>query len=121
MIRTLAVIMGLLFIAGGVLGFIPQFAPGGMLLDLFRVNAIHNLIHICTGIIALWVGFTSNSASKIFFQIFGILYALVTIVGIMHGDAPIFGLIANNKAGNWLHAIIAVLFLYFGFGLKAKK
>jgi predicted Kef-type K+ transport protein len=54
------------------------------LLGLFAVNGMHNLIHLATGIVALIVGFASDSASKIFFQIFGVIYALAALyLGVM--------------------------------------
>ena len=55
MVRTLAVIFGILFVAAAVLGTMPVYTPEGNLFSLFCINPVHNLIHLVTGIIALIV------------------------------------------------------------------
>ncbi len=120
MLKKLAVIFGVVFLAVGVLGFIPAVTPDGYLLGLFHVNALHNIIHLASGAVALWVGLTSDSASKLYFQIFGVIYAVVAVLGFVYGNAPILGIVANNMADTWLHVVIAVAALYFGFGMSAE-
>jgi hypothetical protein len=36
----------------------------------------------------------------------------------MKGEGLILGLISNNMADVWLHVVLAVVMLYFGFGAK---
>lgn len=116
MLKTSAIIFGIVMLIVGILGFIPQFTPHGLLFGLFHVNAEHNWIHILTGIVSILCGLTSEHASRLYFQIFGIIYALVAILGFFYGDRPILGLIANNLADAVLHVIIAIFALYLGFG-----
>ena len=97
MLKTCAIVFGIIMVIVGILGFIPQVTPHGLLLDLFHVNVEHNWIHILTGVISILCGLSSEHASRLFFQIFGIVYLLVAILGIFYGDRPIFGLIANNR------------------------
>jgi hypothetical protein len=61
------------------------------------------------------------SASRTFFRIFGIVYALVALLGFYYRDNAIFGLIANNTADIWLHVVLAVVMLYLGFGASGSK
>lgn len=120
MLRTLAVLFGLVFLALGILGFVPSALKDGDLFGIFRLNLTHNIIHIITGLIALWVGITSEYASKVFFQVFGVVYGVVAILGFVYGDKEILGLVANNTADTWLHLVIAVISLYLGFGCCSK-
>jgi len=120
MLKTLAILFGLLFVVGGCLGFVPSAMQDGDLFGIFHVNAIHNLVHILTGLVALWVAFTGSHATKLFFQIFGIIYGIVAILGFFYGNEDIFGLIANNTADIWLHLGIAVVSLTVGFGLSEE-
>jgi hypothetical protein len=90
----------------------------GMLLGIFHVNTLHNLFYIATGIIALCVGKSSQQGSKIFFQVFGVIYILFAVLGFSYENRPLLGLIANNIADAWFHLIVGILSLYFGFGLK---
>ena len=95
-LKRIAVIFGILFVAGGVLGFVPAVNPGGKLLGMFDVNGAHNLVHIATGVVALIVGFASDKASRIFFQVFGIVYAAVAALGFFYGNQPLLGMISSG-------------------------
>lgn len=120
MLQKILVVFGFIFLAIGILGFIPAAAPNGMLLGLFHVNVVHNLIHLLTGIVALFVGYSNYGydTPRMFFKIFGIIYALVAVLGIWYGDSPILGVVANNMADVILHFVIAAVSLYLGFIYK---
>jgi len=118
MTRPAAYVFGAAFLIAGILGFVPGAAPGGMLLGVFHVNTAHNIVHLVTGAIALWAGATSLEAAKRFFQVFGIVYAAVAILGFISGDAPVLGVVANNLGDAWFHAIVAVISLYLGFATR---
>jgi hypothetical protein len=118
MLKTAAITFGVIFLALGVLGFIPAVAPGGMLLGLFEVGPMHNLVHLATGAVALAVGFASQRASRLYFQIFGVIYGLVALLGFFYGDAPLLGLMAHNWGDVWFHVIVAAVSLYLGFGYR---
>ncbi len=114
--KTIAVIFGLIMLAVGALGFVPQATPEGYLLGIFHINLEHNLVHLLTGAISLICGLTSFNAARTFFQIFGIVYGIVAVLGFYYGNAPIFGILANNMADTWLHVAIAAVSLWLGFG-----
>ena len=121
MVKKFASAFGIVMLLVGVLGFIPGITNSDhMLLGIFHVNAVHNVIHLLTGAISLYVGMTSVSASKMYFQVFGVVYALVAILGFVYGDKDILGLVSSNMADTWLHVVIAVVALYFGFGSKEE-
>lgn len=115
MLKNFAVIFGLVMVVVGILGFTQIAAPNGYLLGLFHVNVEHNVIHLATGIISILCGFASWQASQAFFRIFGLVYALVALLGFYYGDQPILGMVANNTADNVLHTLIALFALYLGF------
>jgi uncharacterized membrane protein len=52
----------------------------------------------------------------LWFQIFGLVYAVVAVMGFVVGDGMIFNLIANNQNDTWLHVALAVVMLAIGFG-----
>lgn len=115
MLRTCAVIFGLVMLGVGALGFVPEANPNGLLLGFFHVNFEHNLVHIATGIVSILCGLISGHASRLFFQIFGGIYLIVAILGFYYGERPIFGILANNLPDAFLHTAIAVISLYLGF------
>ena len=85
MVKSTAVIFGVVFMAIGILGFVPAVAPDGMLLKIFHVNAAYNVVHLDTGIVALLCAMSGAGAARTFFRIFGIVYAIVAILGFGKG------------------------------------
>lgn len=119
MLRTVAKIFGFVLLAIGVLGFVPGVtSDDGHLLGIFHVDALHNIVHLLTGAVALWAGSNSALASRRFFQVFAVVYGLVTVLGFMSGDKDILGLMANNMADNLLHLGITAFAAYYGFVAK---
>jgi hypothetical protein len=66
----------------------------------------------------LLCGMASAGASRSFFKIFGLVYAIVAVLGFMNGDKPLFGMMANNMPDVWLHVGLAVVMLLLGFVVK---
>jgi hypothetical protein len=118
MVKTLAYIVGVVFLAVGVLGFVPALTPNGHLLGVFEVDGIHNMVHILSGLAAIVAAAVSSAYASWYFKIFGIVYLLVTVLGFI-GNDPVLGLIVVNTADNFLHLVLTALFLYAGFGLSS--
>jgi hypothetical protein len=116
--KKLSLLFGVVFLAIGILGFVPGITRVEHMLGIFHVNAAHNAVHILTGLIALMAGLASEHAATLFFRIFGVVYGLVAILGFAYGDQPIFGLISNNVADTWLHVGVATVSLLLGFAVK---
>ncbi len=110
--HKLAKVFGWIFILIGVLGFIPGITSDGYLLGIFEVDTMHNIIHLVSGIAALWIG-KNDAGAKMYFKIFGVVYALVTVLGFLSGT--VLGLTSVNLADNVLHLIIAAVALWVGF------
>jgi len=89
-----------------------------MLLGIFHVNAAHNYVHLASGAVFLICGLAGAGPARTFFKIFGIVYAIVAVLGFMNGDKPLLGLISNNMADVWLHVGLAVVMLLIGFVVK---
>ncbi len=121
MLRTAAKVFGAVLLAVGLLGFVPALTPEGRLLGLFEVNGVHNLIHLLSGAAALAAAFSSESASRLYFQVFGVVYALVALLGLLNPDGPLLGLVAHNMADLLLHVLIAAAALALGFGPYGRE
>jgi hypothetical protein len=116
MLRNAAKVFGVVLLLIGVLGFVPGLTDDNHLLGIFHVDFLHNLVHLATGAAALMAARTSEAASRKYFQVFGVVYGLVTLLGFMSGDKDVLGVMANNMADNLLHLGITVLSLVLGFG-----
>ena len=119
-LRSLAVWIGAVILVIGLIGFVPALVPDGKVLGLFLVDPFHNVVHILTGALGIVAGMMSGSkVARMYFQVFGVVYALVTVLGFTTGTG-LLGLIPVNMADNLLHLVIAVGYLYLGFAVKEK-
>jgi Domain of unknown function (DUF4383) len=127
--KTFGLLIGIAFAAAGVLGFVPALlfppppdAPSitltqfhGYLLGLFPVNVLHNIVHLAIGLlgIAAWRG--GEGIAVTYARALAVVYAVLTVMGLIPGLKTVFGLIPIHGHDVWLHAATAVLAAYFGF------
>lgn len=114
MARTFTLVLGVVMLLVGILGYVVNPA-GGMLLGVFAVDGLHNAIHLVTGVAALAAAFMGWS--RVFCQIFGVVYLLVGVLGLVATDASgmLLGMLHNNMADNLLHIVIGGAAAYVGF------
>ena len=116
--QKLARVFGYVFVAVGVLGFVPGVTTAsGQLLGIFQVDGLHNIVHLLTGALALVAASGAGTNARLYFQVFGVVYALVTVLGFLSGS--VLGMMTNG-ADNVLHLVIAADALYIGFGMKEE-
>ena len=123
MAKQVAAIFGIVMLVIGILGFVPALNTAGpsgtsymLLLGIFAINPLHNVIHLATGAVALAAGlYGSGAYARMYFLVFGVVYALVTLIGITgllfdtHGS--LLGIVPINGTDNVLHLAITVLSL----------
>lgn len=107
--------VGIILIVLGVVGLLT-----GTLLGV-DVRGLHNWIHLISGVILAYLGFT-GTAAKTGAQVFGVVYTLVGVLGFVGGGAvvPVFN-INTSLLYNLIHLIVGVLGLYVGFASKEKE
>jgi len=115
MVKTLGMVMGSSFLFGGVLAFVPGVTKNGMYFGLFMVNTAHNVLHIVSGSMFLIASRIGASPARLWFQLFGVFYAALAVIGFGVGDGLILGLIMNSPFDGWGHAALALLMLLIGF------
>ena len=126
MVKTMGMLFGIVFLAVGILGFVPGVSNPGpdgmpMLLGIFMVNTVHSIVHIASGAVFLFASMAGAAGARLWFKIFGIVYALVAVMGFVVGDGMIFNLISNNKADTWLHVVLAAAMLLIGFAAPKQS
>lgn len=109
MAKTVAKVMGLVLLLVGVLGFTHVLDSLGA-----HLSPAHNLVHILTGVIALYFGFAGSlSGAKGFCIIFGLVYLLLGILGLAMGELHI-GPLMLGKVDHGIHLIVGAIFLAGG-------
>lgn len=81
MAKTIATILGVVFILVGLVGFAVPNLLGA------HLGTAHNIIHLVSGAISLYIGWMGSlSAAKMFGYIFGAVYLLLGVVGFAVGN-----------------------------------
>lgn len=112
LLQLAATVFGAVFVAVAVIGFV----QGDTVLGVFEVDALHNVIHLASGLAALAAA-SSGRTSRLYFLGFGAVYALVAAIGFVDGDT-VLGLFDVNAADNVLHLVIAAATLALGLALS---
>jgi hypothetical protein len=115
MAKTFGMLFGIVFLAVGILGFVPGVTKDEMLLGIFHVNTVHSVIHIVSGAIFLFASMAGAGAASLWFKLFGLVYAVVAVLGFMNPNGPLLGMVSNNPAATWLHVVLAGAMLLIGF------
>ncbi|HTH16097.1 MAG TPA: DUF4383 domain-containing protein [Magnetospirillum sp.] len=125
--RVFALLLGIGFLIGGILGFVPRLviippdqppmivgASHGLLLGLFPVNAVHNAVHLLFGVwgVVVWRSF---AASRTYCRSVAIIYAVATVLGLIPDANTLFGVMPLQGLDVPLHAVIAIVAAYFGY------
>ena len=75
--KTITLALGVVYVAIGILGFIPGIVTTeGLLLGIFAVNAIHNIAHLVAGAVLVWGGLSEDNtttANRIMTVVFALL------------------------------------------------
>ncbi len=117
--RILALVLGIVLTLVGIMGFFvsSSMSPGNLL--GFDVDVVHNIIHLLTGLVAL--ASVYGGWSRRFNQIFGIIYLVVALAGLipaLYFDGRLLGLMHVNAADNVLHWVIALAAIIVGFFVR---
>ena len=118
--KNVGMVFGVVLVLVGLLGFISNPIVGDE--AVFLADAVHNLVHLITGLIFVIVAMKSAESMSSVLKIFGIIYLLVAILGFLttsEGVGTVLGLFSTNGADNLLHLLLGIVFL--AAGLKGKK
>ena len=118
MAKTVCKILGVVFLLVGVIGFA---APN---LLSAHLSPAHNVVHIVSGAIALYLGFAGSlSSAKAFALVFGVVYLALGILGMAMGAGEermwMVGPLHLGTADHAIHMLLGVVFL--AGGLFTKK
>jgi len=116
-VQPLAQVLGIVLTILGVAGFLSD----GMLF-LFAVDFSHNLIHLLSGLAAIYAT-RSHHLSQWYLMVIGAVYGVLAFAGFLE-DGNILDLFLTNRADDYLHAVIAITALVVGGSGKfssAKK
>jgi uncharacterized membrane protein HdeD (DUF308 family) len=118
MAKTVCKILGVVLLIVGVCGFVAPTLLGA------HLTPAHNMVHIVSGVIALYFGFAGSlSGARGFCLVFGIVYLALGIFGMVLGVDPgkmwNVGPLMLGMADHGIHLLLGAIFL--AGGLFTKK
>jgi len=112
MAKTYSLVIGVVLLLVGIVGFI----KGNEGLMGLQFSLTHNLMHTLSGIIGIWAGMSKNAAHpKMFAQIFGVVYALVALVGFVGQPVFVTELLHLSLTFNVIYLAVGSLSIVIGF------
>jgi hypothetical protein len=131
-VQKAALVVGAVFLAVGVLGFVPGITTNydhltfaghhsdAALLGIFNVSVLHNLVHLAFGVAGIALARTFNSARSYLIG-GGVVYLVLFVYGlVINHDSPA-NFVPVNDADNWLHLGLAVAMIALGATLGRTR
>jgi len=124
-VQIASLVVGVVFLLVGVLGFIPgvttnydQLTFAGheseaALLGIFNVSVLHNIVHLLFGVVGLLAARTFTAARS-YLIIGGFIYLALFLYGLLidHNSAANF--VPVNDADNYLHLVLGIGMIALG-------
>ena len=130
-IRTATLIVGVVFLIVGVLGFIPGITTSfdtitfaghnsqAKLLGLFQVSILHNIVHLLFGVVGVAAARTA-AAARSYLIVGGVIYLVLWIYGLVIDKSSGANFVPLNNADNWLHLVLGVGMIALGAALARR-
>ena len=125
MAKTIATILGVVFLLVGLLGFAMPTLMGA------HLTPAHNVVHLVSGAISLYLGLKGSvSAARMFGLVFGGIYLLLGIAGFALGTPQthdgttetvftvIPGVLVFGQTDNIIHIALGAIYLIGGLLTK---
>lgn len=124
-VRTIATVVGAVFVLVGIAGFVPGLTTGyddlrfagheseAELLDLFQVSILHNVTHLALGLVGLAMARRTSSAVA-YLVGGGLVYLALWVWGLSVDHGSDANLIPLNDADNWLHLALGLGMVVLG-------
>jgi hypothetical protein len=124
-LQKAATAVAVVFLAVGVLGFIPGITTdydtmdsaghdsAAKLLGIFQVSVLHNIVHLLFGIVGLALA-RSFSGARAYLIGGGVVYAVLWVYGLVVDDTSSANFVPMNTADDWLHLVLAVGMISLG-------
>lgn len=117
--QLFALVIGAVYLLVGIVGFFfaSQFTKGsgGDEFIIFRLNHLHNIIHVALGIGWLVAARTAATAKGVNL-LFGVVLLLVALLGFTAIDLvhTLLNIVKGSDPDNFLHLVTGALAVYFG-------
>ena len=117
--KTAAIVLGIVFIAVGLLGFVSNPIIGDSETAIFHADTVHNMVHIISGALFVTVALFAPASASMFLKVFGVVYFLLGVLGLINigtqGMGKLLGFLHVNGADNFLHIALGLVIFLAGY------
>jgi len=130
-VQKAALVMGVVFLLVGVLGFIPGITTNydtlsfashhsmARLLGVFQVSVLHNIVHLLFGVAGLAMARRVSSARS-YLVVGGIIYLVLFVYGLFVSQDSPANFVPVNVADDVLHLILGIAMIALGVVLTRR-
>jgi hypothetical protein len=130
-LQKAALAVGVVFLAVGVLGFVPgvtqnysdlMFAShhsDALLLGIFQVSILHNIVHLLFGVAGILLA-RSFSGARNYLIVGGAIYLVLFLYGLLVGQESTANFVPVNVADDILHLILGIGMIGLGLALSRR-
>jgi hypothetical protein len=131
-IQQIAMLVGIVFLAVGILGFIPGITTnyddmtfagnesGAELLGIFQVSILHNIVHLLFGVAGLAMARTFDGA-RTFLIGAGVIYLVLFVYGVLVSAGSDGNFVPTNSADDVLHLLLGAGMVTLGVILGRQR
>lgn len=116
--KSAALLIGIVFIAVGLLGFVNNPIVGDSQDAIFHADTVHNMVHIISGALFVLIAISAPAFAGTFLIVFGLVYLVIGLVGLANigseGMGEVFGFLHVNGADNYLHIALGIVIALLG-------
>src|SRR5690606_1560680 len=125
LLTTFAVVVGVVFLVVGILGFVPGVTTNlgelewyghesrAELFGIFQVSVLHNAVHLLFGVLGLLMAWTAVPA-MVYLVGGGVVYLALWIYGMVIERESAANFIPLNTADDWLHLFLGAGMIILG-------
>ncbi|MDX6483607.1 MAG: hypothetical protein QOE95_1378 [Gaiellaceae bacterium] len=127
-VQSAALLAGIVFLAVGILGFVPGITThygdltfaghdsGAKLLGIFQTSILHNIVHLLFGLVGIAMA-RSWEGARTFLIGGGVINLVLFVYGLVAHGGSSANFIPVNSADNVLHAAFGVAMIALGLVL----
>jgi hypothetical protein len=131
-VQKAALAVGIVFLAVGVLGFIPGITTNysalaiyshhsdALLLGIFQVSILHNIVHLLFGVAGFLLARTVSGA-RTYLVWGGAIYLVLFVYGLIVGQRSAANFVPVNTADDFLHLVLGAGMIALGLALTRRR
>ena len=121
-VKTWSALAGVVLVAVGLIGFLDTPLVGAASGALVPTDALHNVVHLGTGVLALWIAFGLSGRTQVDALLgFGVLYVVIFLAVLV--SPTLFGLfsVPANMVIHVIHAALAAVSLAIAWMARSAE